>query len=277
MTRRLEDMTIDLACCSWSFEILPLRNAVRVAKAIGFDRIDLGFAHVTAHSEPPDLDMLSVTKVVADEETEVSDLFALLPFETNDVLEEHRAANLRAFEMFVRMAVECEAGGMTIKPGVPLSGETDDGWAAAVDALGEFVRRATAYGVALAVEPHVGSITETPERALALTDAVDGLALTLDYSHFVSAGVPMENVPILFPRARHVHLRQARPGTVQTGARDGTISFPTVVRTMIASGYSGVFATEFQNSDWGGMNDIDVLSETVRLIQSLGTVVTGDP
>src|SRR5262249_8010012 len=57
---------------------------------------------------------------------------------------------------------------------------------ASVATLRERVRLARAEGVALTVETHTDTLTETPEGAVELCRRVPGLGLTLDPSHFIA-------------------------------------------------------------------------------------------
>jgi sugar phosphate isomerase/epimerase len=70
--------------------------------------------------------------------------------------------------------------------------------------------QAEAAKLQLAVEPHVGLLSATPERALGLARRVPGLGFTLDYAHFARAGISDARIEPLTPFATHLHARAAR-------------------------------------------------------------------
>lgn len=103
------------------------------------------------------------------------------------------------------------------------------------------------------------------DEAIRLCDAVPGLALTLDYSHFIAAGIPQETVHPLFAYARHAHIRQSAPGNLQCPVSDGVLDVHEMLDQAARAGYSGSFTLEYVHSPMWSMNRLDVLSETVRL------------
>lgn len=121
------------------------------------------------------------------------------------------------------------------------------------------------HGVVLSVEPHVGSNLESPEAATELLSLVDGLRLTLDYSHFVFLGYAQSEIDPLIPHAAHIHLRQARPGCLQERLELGTINFPAMIAALRSTGYTGWLTIEYCHQPFMGMLNVDVLSETLKM------------
>jgi sugar phosphate isomerase/epimerase len=153
-----------------------------------------------------------------------------------------------------------------VLPGVVNPGQTRAGaLAQSARALAELAPIAAEAGVVLTVEPHVHSYLESPALVAELLERVPGLALTLDYAHFVCLGYRQEEVDPLAPRAAHVHLRQARPGALQARLDQGTINFPALLGTLRDCGYSGYLALEYVHQDYMDTLHDDVLTETVRL------------
>ena len=94
------------------------------------------------------------------------------------------------------------------------------------------------------MEPWTGSVVGTTERVLAMLDAVPGLELLVDTGHVADwGGDPLE----LLPHARHVQLRQGKPGCTQLHVDDdgGVVDFGAVVRTLQRLGYQGVCSVEY--------------------------------
>jgi len=110
-------------------------------------------------------------------------------------------------------------------------------------------------------------LVEEPEQAEKLVTSVDGLTLTLDYTHFERMGVPAERYSILMPYASHFHARNAAPGQLQTVSQENTIDYEQVVKHMIETGYAGFVGIEFIWMEWENGNRVDNVSESILLKQ----------
>src|SRR5690606_2366382 len=137
------------------------------------------------------------------------------------------------------------------------------------EALAELVEIGRSAGLRVSVEAHLESVVEQPEQALALVQAVPGLQLTLDYSHFIAGGVPAERVHPLLPHAGRFEARQAAPGHRQRPKREGTIDCADIVRSLKEADYSGALCDEYAWQEWRGCNTEDVVSESVMLRDEL--------
>jgi sugar phosphate isomerase/epimerase len=262
---------IRLACASWSFGVLDLERAAGVVAALGFGAIDVGFHHLpTSAASWSAREGEALAETLTGHGLELSDLFPLLPFEVNDPDPSRRRENRACFERVLAFARAAGAPGVTLKPGEPQASTQDGGWQVAATELGALAGRAHAAGVPLSIEPHVGSLVETPERVTRMLAQVPGLRLTLDYSHFVCVGVPVDAPDVLLPHARHVHVRQARVGRLQVPARSGEIDYARVLGLLEHVGYRGFATCEYQHSDWHDCNDVDVVTETVATLELLG-------
>jgi sugar phosphate isomerase/epimerase len=158
--------------------------------------------------------------------------------------------------------------GLTILPGMPFEAEP---WEASFDrACGELALRldeARARGLRLSVEPHHGSIIETPAAAARMVDAVPGLELTLDYGHFAVQGIPDAEVEPLLAHTRLMHLRPGREGLVQTRLVNNTIDFGRMLDRLGELGFDGWLVLEFVHDARPGCEDCDVLQESRHLIE----------
>jgi sugar phosphate isomerase/epimerase len=265
---------IRLACASWSFGILDLERAAGVVAALGFDAIDVGFHHLpTAVASWSAREGEALAETLARHALELSDLFAVLPSEVNDPDPGKRRENRSCFERVLEFARAAGAPGITLKPGEPAPSLLEGGWREAAAELGAFAEQAAAAGVPLSIEPHVGSLVETPERVTRLLAEVPQLRLTLDYSHFVYVGLPVGAPDALLPYARHVHVRQARAGKLQVPARSGEIDYVGVLGKLERGGYHGFMTSEYQHSDWHATNEVDVITETAHTLADLGPVL----
>ena len=93
--------------------------------------------------------------------------------------------------------------------------------------LTRLVKVADAEGILVTIATVTGTMTETPAGAVALCEAVEGLGLTLDPSHFIAGphqGAPFDAV---YPFVRHVWLRDTGrgPGQFQVRVGQGEVEY----------------------------------------------------
>ena len=112
-------------------------------------------------------------------------------------------------------------------------------------ALGELVEIAGDYDLLLNLEADSESCVNTPEDARDLCERVPGLGLTLDLSHFVCQGIAPERLEVLYPYARHLHVRQAARGCIVAPADRGEIDFADTLQKLEICGYHGLLCIEY--------------------------------
>jgi sugar phosphate isomerase/epimerase len=82
-----------------------------------------------------------------------------------------------------------------------------------VERLGALCDYARARGVVVGIEPHVGDVLQTPQRARELLEIMHhpALSITFDISHFNVQGIPVdESVALLAPVACFTHIKDER-------------------------------------------------------------------
>jgi sugar phosphate isomerase/epimerase len=269
------DIAARLACADSSFPRLSHGAALSVIADLGMRAVDVCVFPI-AHTHPDAV--RTDPAALADEvrarlegvELAVSDVFLILADESfEDRAINHPDAPAREesrayFEGTLEFARRLGSPGISVLPGMPF----DDRDASLELAAKELQRRAEAAdeaGLTLSFEPHYGSVVETPQRTRELLDRAPDARLALDYSHFVYQGIDQADVDILIPHARHVHLRQAAPGSMQLPAREGTIDFPLLVERLEAERYDGYLCLEYQWEEWLDSNRVDCISETAEL------------
>ncbi len=195
-----------------------------------------------------------------------------LPFTNNHpdltVRERYRAR----WRAFFRFAAEIGLDGVTLSPGRYWPGESPK--ASFDHAAGELrwaVNEGDKHGLKVRIEPHIESVTWRPELVLDMLEAVPGLTLTLDHSHFTFHALPFEHISVLHPHATHWHARQARPGKAQCRVGEGRIDFPRIVRELQTESYDGVICLEYVHGAWLDQDNVDCLTETVALRDTLRT------
>jgi sugar phosphate isomerase/epimerase len=291
MKTRSHHGSLRLSCADSTFPRLSHDVALAVIKDLGIGAVDVcsfaGYRHT-----PPETVLADPTRSAAEVARRldrhalvVADVFAILSESFEQRAVNHPDAAVRAgvlddFGQFVAFAGRLGAPGLTILPGTTFEGVPEhESLRLAATELARRVQLAGEAGLRLAIEPHYGSIASTPASALELLDRVPGLGLALDYSHFVYQGLAPAEVDPLLVHTRHLHVRQAAPGTMQARAHEGTIDFARIRDMLLAMGYDGYFALEYQWEDgWLDLSRVDCISETAELRDVLrGSTPRSDP
>jgi inosose dehydratase len=119
-----------------------------------------------------------------------------------------------------------------------------------VERVGALVRYGEQRGVVIAIEPHVGSMLDTPERVLELLDAIDSpyLKLNFDISHFNVMGIPIaESVGALAKHTVHTHVKDERgvvPNYEFLIPGEGEFDYVAYLHAMREHGYTGFITAE---------------------------------
>jgi len=261
---------------SWSLRACSTAEAVGIARTLGFAGLDLGYFYAPA---------LSKQAILADPEAmgrqvraigiavpNFYHLFGSTLAERNLADVRNLERNAEDFAKVVRFCAVAGIGSVFVLPGVCNPGQgRAQALADSAQSLAALQPIARREGVTLTIEPHVHSYLESPWLVLELLSKVPGLKLTLDYAHFVCLGHTQEEIDMLAPHAAHVHVRQARPGALQTKLAQGTINMPAMLATLRDAGYAGWLAVEWVHQDYMDTLYDDVLTETIACRDLLRT------
>jgi sugar phosphate isomerase/epimerase len=110
---------------------------------------------------------------------------------------------------------------------------------AEVERLSSLAATAGGEGLVLSVKTDSDTITAFPADARRLCEAVRGLGLTLDPSHFLNGPHQSDDFDELFPWIRNVHLRDTgrKPGEFQVRVGQGQIEYGRIVNMLERVGY----------------------------------------
>jgi sugar phosphate isomerase/epimerase len=259
-----------LSVTSWSFRACSLDEAVAIGRALGIEGIDLGYFYGPA---------LDKARILAEPERTAEavralgvavpsfyHLFGSTLGDRNLADPTTLEANRRDFAAVVRF---CRAAGIPtvfVLPGIVNPGQgRAEALAQSAASLNALMPLAQEAGVTLTIEPHVHSWAESPALVLELIERVPGLKLTLDYAHFACLGWRQDEIDPLAPHAAHVHLRQAKPGALQTKVAEGTLNLEAQLATLRDAGFAGSVALEVVHQDYMATMYDDVLTETIAL------------
>lgn len=263
---------MEFACHTWGFTDLTLPEALATIARLGFRCADIGSGTNLNAARAAENPRRMASEIQADLETfnlQVSDLYLLLP-RISLADEARRDRELELFRALVPFAAALEAPGITLSPG--LAHPADD--AAALErtaaALRQMVEQGKAADLRVSIEPHVDSMAQTPEAALKLLEAVPGLEITLDWAQMICQNIPLKQAAALLPHTRHMHIRQAKNGALQTPFAEGTLDLAAVVQAAQDAEYDGAMCVELMlTPGWHGTQPVNVIQESLRLRDAL--------
>jgi len=269
-------MTFPLACADFAFPLLPHEHSLDLISMLGFQGVDIGLFEGRSHLHPSRVlfdrgAAKLLQRKASDRGLKVADVFLQMDpdfsaFAVNHIEGDRRNKARDWFLRTLEYAATCGSPHVTILPGVLIEAEpASDSLGRCRDELHWRVKQAEAAKISFGVEAHVGSIVPTPQQALDLVSATDGLTLTVDYTHFVSNGLPDSQIEPLMAFASHFHARGARAGRIQCSMKENIVDYGRVVDVMQIAGYSGYIGIEYVWIDWQHCNEVDNLSETIQL------------
>jgi sugar phosphate isomerase/epimerase len=256
------------ACSTAGFTKLPLEDALQNIRGLGFDFVDLLMMEGWAHINPSELvpDPVSKARQVA-EMLKENGLTAIgingnvsSPINSPDPeRQKQNRAELEALAIFAKdmgiPVVVLQPGHVDPDRGLTRSRE------ASVKALRGMVGVARKYNRTLAIETHVGSVAEKYEDTLKMMDAISGLKLAYDPSHFVMTEQRLADSEPLLNHTAHVHLRNAVVGNFQAAMDKGILDFDWVLSALKRHSYKGYVAIEYID----GREDYDIEEQIVEL------------
>jgi sugar phosphate isomerase/epimerase len=269
------------SCADYTFPVLDRPDALRLARLLGFDYVDIGLFARSSHFSPIDL-LASPRKYTSNilhdlnaAELRVSDVFIQIGVDPSEcaVNDPNPAVRIKNRDTFAYALEFCVALGCKHLTGLPgvfhseFSLESDLTLAAEETAWR--VTECARAGVCYSIEPHVDWICAQVGSARAFLKAVEGLTLTLDYGHFVAAGETSPQVHDLLSFASHIHVRGGADGRLQTSVKENAIDFPGMLNRLQPLDYQGFLALEYVWVDWKDCNRTDNISETLLLRRAL--------
>jgi sugar phosphate isomerase/epimerase len=264
--------SIRLAGAAWSWVGTTIAESAAIYRAIGIEAIDL----IAIPGSRLDTDEIAAAprqqaELLSGLEAKLSNLFVFFGRDfrdraLNDPDAQVRGRNRETFKRLLEYSVAADFHSMTVLPGVeqpPHSRQDALNWAA--EELNTMNKLANGSGVLLVYEPHVQSILEAPQEALAFARANSDVKLVIDYSHGVSLGYSCADLEPLIAHAGHVHLRQAAAGRIQARWDEGIINFPRLITQLRRNNYQGYVTLEYEHDKFWEMDQCDVMTETIKM------------
>ncbi|CAN5912237.1 sugar phosphate isomerase/epimerase [soil metagenome] len=219
-----------VACSTRCFSRKPLESALRQIAELEFNKIDLAIVEHGPHLRP--------SEVAEAPEAALRRLRhgpSLTPSALDLDFGQVDEKTLRQrFEAMCRFAKPLTIAVLSI-PAAPLGTPIED----EVGRLSLLAEIANQEGLVLTLATHSEPLTATPAVAVTLCQAVPGLGLTLDPSHFLAgphAGGPFDEV---FPYVQNIRFRDTgkNPGEFQVRIGQGKIDYARIVSLLRRHGY----------------------------------------
>jgi sugar phosphate isomerase/epimerase len=277
-----------LSCGNSAFPLLSVEQSIRVAGLLEFDGFDVVLNGNSVALRPETVTgnfsswTANVRGLLDENGLEASDVFCVpwSDFSTmapNNPEATERVRGRQLFRDMLDLASAVGAPGVTMLPGVDWPNEShEESLARAAEELQVRAEEAGERGLGFSIEAHVGSVCHDPADVLRLCELAPDLRLTLDYTHFVSQGVPEADIEPLAPLARHVQTRGVAPDRLQASLKDTSLDFERMIDVLSAAGYDGFITIEYIWVAWKRLNEVDVVSETVMLRDRLTAKLRGE-
>ncbi len=268
-------MNPKFACADFTFPLLPHDDVLALIAMLGFSGVDVGLFEERSHLWPSrefanvEASARQLKAKLDARGLQAADVFLQLaedftPYAINQPDATRRRQARESFMRTLDYAAACGCRHVTTLPGVTFADEAPaSSWNRAVDELAWRVEQAQAHELIFGVEAHVGSIVSDPLTAAQLVEAVPGLTLTLDYTHFTRLGMADSEIEPLVKYASHFHVRGAREGRLQESFARNAIDYARVYAAMLETEYTGWIGIEYVWIDWEHCNECDNLSETI--------------
>lgn len=242
-----------LGYSTWGMPTVPIDIAVAHLAALGFDGLELTVipGYSTELSTLDAAERRRIRGIVAAAGLQLPAVAGHTSLLAEDP-EQHRR-NLARLHGAVDLCPDLAVGGQVPSLNTTVGAKPED-WDRLRETMAERVGALAEYaggrGAKLAIEPHVGSLLDRPERVTWLFEQVKSphLGLNFDISHFNVVGLPIEQtVPLLAPLAIHTHVKDERglaPDHQFLIPGEGEFDYARYLRAMEEAGYNGFITVE---------------------------------
>lgn len=240
---------IELACLSHNFNYLSFEDAARLVSQLGFANIDISASHCggqSAMTADPSAAAATVRSVCERLSLHPRELFLFnieVGGKTASGTDPDPSERQRLLDNFARICDFARAAGfhsILIAIGGAAEGQSqEEAEALANETLARQVALAAERDLVCNFEPG-----DRPEQVLQRCQAVPGLGLTLDYSHFVSKGYTFEEVLPLHAFTRHMHAKSASPTKAKAYFHNNEIDFAPIITDLKGRNWTGCIQIE---------------------------------
>jgi sugar phosphate isomerase/epimerase len=221
-----------VACSTLCFAREPLEAALRQIAELEFDKFELALVEDGQHLKPSELGEnpeAALQRLRRGPSLIPSALHLDLgPVDWSDPVIRRR------FDGLCRLAKSLSVAVLTMHAapaGTPMADE--------IKRLSQLLSTAMREGLVVALLTHSETLTGDPRAAVELCQALPGLGLTLDPSHFLQSAHPHVDFDAVFPYVHNIHLRDTgqAPGEFQVRVGQGQVDYARIVTMLQRHGY----------------------------------------
>lgn len=140
---------------------------------------------------------------------------------------------------------------------------------AEIERLRELSAVASQDGVRTSIRTQRGTLTEDPHTAVELCQAVPGLGITLDPSHYLKAPSPDRAIDLVMPYVFHVHLRDSTADSLQVQVGLGELDYSRLITQLRRVNYTRALSIELLPEMLGDLQRPLELRKMRMLLESL--------
>lgn len=268
---------LKFACADYTFPLLEHDKVLSLIALLDCKGVDIGLfsgrSHLTAESEFQQINRRAkaLKKQLEDRGLVATDVYLQLDTDFSLHAINHPEKKRRQFarESFLKLleyANELGADHITCIPGMHFPDEKlETSLERCYEELRWRLEKANHAKLTFAIEVHIGCPFIHPRDTAVLLQAVPGLTLTLDYTHFIHEGFRQREVDPFLVNASHFHARGGKQNRLQTSMVENDIDYKEIITKFKKIGYEGWIGLEYIWTDWARCNEVDTLSETIRL------------
>jgi sugar phosphate isomerase/epimerase len=222
-----------VACNTLCFSKEPLESALRHIADLELEKIELSVVEGGPHLRPSEV--ADNSEAALQRLRHGPSLIATaLGLDFGALLDPTDPALRKRFEAMFRLAKPLTVAVLTTQA-APLGTPFDD----EVQRLSALTALAMREGLVLTVETHSQTLTADPAAAIELCEAVPGLGLTLDPSHYINGPNQGRDFDAVYPYVQNVHLRDTGkgPGEFQVRVGQGEVEYGRVINQLTRFGY----------------------------------------
>ncbi len=219
-----------VSASSRCFEDKSFPEACQLLVDVGFDKIELWMDENSDHIKPsevaaaPDRFYLKYREV-----TRMTPVGLCL----------ENSPTLEVFEGLCRFAKMLKVTQITL-PAAPIGTPFNE----EIDRLRSRLAAANSSGIRLSLKTKTGFLTEDPQTAVELCQAVPGLGVTYDPSYFICSRFANQSHDQIFQYVYHTHLRDTLPSELQVAVGLGEIDYSRIIGQLRRYNYARALSVE---------------------------------
>jgi len=242
-----------LGCSTWGMPMVPVDKALEHLAGLGFDGVELTVipGYTTELDKLDGMERKRIRQLLEKHHMMLPAIAAHSSLLSDDLAT--HTANVARLKGAVDLAVDlAQEDIMPVVNTTP--GDRAEEWDAVLDLLVERTRELVEYAesrtATIAMEPHVRSVINTPEKMLQLLGLVGSpyLKVNFDISHFDIIGLDIEDtIAKLAPHTAHTHVKDQRghvPNFEFLIPGEGDFDYVSYLKAMHAHGYDGFITIE---------------------------------